>query len=202
MLECQTCTPFHKISESMKSLIALIIIVFLTGCSLSKGKHLMVTDQAGKRADSSCGYFDNSIKFGDENEIIISANEVIISICSIDHRSKVVAKGFIIPLYAVSDGYEITKHYQWVKVTNSGSKAIGIINSSSLVKASFRKYPDNNAEKLLTLNKEKRTVLSGSHLWVGFPKEAVLTLDIETTDKTLSLNFTQAKSYSWYMATH
>lgn len=186
----------------MNKFITIIILTSLTGCSLSKGAHLAVSNQDGKRTDSSCGYFDNSIKFGNENEIFISLDDIVISVCSIDHHSKVVAKGLIIPLYPISDGYEVSKESKWVKLTNSGSEPLAITNLSSLIKVTFKKYPDNDAGTLKDISDIDRNIVPGKYAWVGFTAEAPLSLDVKSASRTVTLNFKNANSYSWYMATH
>lgn len=185
----------------MKILIAIITLGFLTGCSLSKGSHLIVSSQDGRRSDSACGYFDNSIKFGAENEVIISSGNVFISVCSIDHYSKVVAKGLVIPLYPV-DGYEVVRPYQWVKITNSGSGPLLIANSSEAIKASFQRYPAIDAGMLEGLDNTERYISPGKHVWIGFAAETPLSLALKSSSQEVTLEFKQAVSYSWYMATH
>lgn len=186
---------------TMKLLSVIIITAFLAGCSLSRGSHLVVFNQDGRRSDSACGYFDNSIKFGAENEILISSEDVVISICSIDHYSKVVAKGLVIPLYPV-DGYEVIKPYRWVKITNSGAESIFIADSSDKIKATFQRYPDNGAGTLEDIDNEERQIAPSEHVWVGFTDEDPLSLVLESPSQEITLKFSQDVSYSWYMATH
>lgn len=185
----------------MKILFVIMICAFLAGCSLSRGSHLVVLDQDGRRSDSACGYFDNSIKFGAENEILISSEDAVISICSIDYYSKVVAKGLVIPLYPV-DGYEVIKPYRWVKITNSGTEVLFIADSSNKIKATFQRYPDKDNGTLEDMDNAERQISPGEHVWVGFTDEAPLSLGLESPSQDITLKFSQAVSYSWYMATH
>jgi len=185
----------------MKYLPVLFLIVFATGCSLSKGAHLKVVGQSGERTDSSCGYFSNALRFGDENEISFSHNKIDVTVCSREFHSVVVARGFIIPLYPVINGHEISREYKWVKVSNSGGTAFTVSNSNTLIKASLKRYPDYREEELLALNEAGRNVPGGSHVWVGFPKNVPLTLGIKAPESDIALVFEKAKSYSWYMIT-
>ncbi len=185
----------------MKMLTVILILAFLSGCSLSKGEHLILLGKDGKRSDSACGYFDNSIKFGAENEVLISSEDVVISVCSIDYHSKVIAKGFVIPFYPV-DGYEVIKQYRWVKLTNRGSEPVFITDSSNMIKVAFQRYPDNSAATLEELENEERSITPGRHVWIGFPDMDPLSLGIKTYSQGIDLQFGQAVSYSWYMATH
>ena len=185
----------------MKILFVIIICTFLAGCSLSRGSHLVVLDHDGRRSDSACGYFDNSIKFGAENEILISSEDAVFSICSIDYYSKVVAKGLVIPLYPV-DGYEVIKPYRWVKITTSGTEVLFIADSGNKIKATFQRYPDKDNGTLEDMDNAERKISPGEHVWVGFKDEAPLSLGLESPSQDITLKFGQAVSYSWYMATH
>lgn len=182
-------------------LTVILIFAFLAGCSLSRGTHLIVLGQDGKRSDSACGYFDNLIKFGAENEVLISSEDVVLSVCSIDHHSKVIAKGALIPLYLV-DGYEIIKPYRWIKLTNSGPEPVFITDSSNMIKVAFQRYPDNDASTLEDLDNAELSIPPGKQAWVGFPDKVPLSLGIKTSSQDIGLQFRDAVSYSWYMATH
>lgn len=185
----------------MKMLIVILILAFLAGCSLSRGTHLIVLGQDGERSDSACGYFDNSIKFGAENKLLISSEDVVLSVCSIDHHSKVIAKGFVIPLYPV-DGYEVIKPYRWIKLTNSGPEPVLITGSSNMIKTSFQRYPGNDASTLEDIDNAELSIAPGEHAWVGFPDKVPLSLDIKASSQDIALQFSEAVSYSWFMATH
>jgi len=185
----------------MKMLIVILITAFLAGCSLSRGTHLILLGQDGERSDSACGYFDNSIKFGAENKVLISSEDVVLSVCSIDHHSKVIAKGVVIPLYPV-DGYEVIKPYRWIKLTNSGPEPVFITSPSNMIKVAFQRYPDSDASTLEDLDHAELSIPPGKHAWVGFSDKVPFSLGIKTSSQDIALQFREAFSYSWYMATH
>ena len=52
------------------------------------------------------------------------------------------------------------------------------------------------------MNNAERQIAPGEHVWVGFTDEAPLSLGLESPSQDITLKFSQAVSYSWYMATH
>lgn len=181
--------------------IALFLALVLAGCNLSKEHHLqLINDEAGSQ-DSACGYFDNGITFGDENESQITIGQSEVEFCSIEYEFKIVAQGFVVPLYPV-DGYGKTENIRWVRVKNRGSMPISLSGKTDSVKADPNGYPNDSALALHLLNREATILEQYQYIWVGFPFDVPAELDISVLNESSTVTFGEGTALDWYMITH
>lgn len=186
---------------SMIRLSIVLLAVIMIGCSLSKGKHLNLISEEAKRKDATCGYFDNSITFGDENESIISIGGAEIEFCSIDYKFQIVAEGFIVPLYPVN-GYEHSKNIRWVRITNRKATPISISGKDDALLANLSRYPDSASKALSNLNQDDRHLKKDQYIWVGFPIQVSPELYISISGKKSIVSFSEGISLSWFLITY
>lgn len=186
----------------MARLSLLFLLTMMTGCSLSEEKHLDLNNIDGQKRDSGCGYFDNALTLGDENQSTILIDNAKVELCSINYQMKVIAKGFIIPFYPVSDGNELSYDIRWVRVKNLSQQKVSILESSEPLIVTSQRYPIGSTTHLNELEEGAKTLGHDQLLWVGFPLEAKPELKVAIQGKATTLKFSEGRSFSWFMVTH
>ena len=194
----------------MKQLSTILVALLISGCALHKDAIMVPDIKNAKWTNSSCGYFDNALHFGQKNCATIKKDSMYIELCSTAYYSRLVAGGLIIPLFPIFGKKAYLSPSRWIRLTNLDSN--GVIS----IQSDFTKRPDDLDAILFSTNRSygykdallsnfdnsKIQLTAGNHVWIGLPNTNMYPIVIHTQNQKHEFLMKTARSWSWFMLMH